>query len=130
MASSMQWTWTWANSGRWWGQGRPGMLQSKGSQSIGHNWVTEQRWQRMGWFKCFSFPFCSFVLENFLHSHISLPWLTTVIIYCYQYTHRISSPFIFFLIKLLEFSTQAISLSPPPSYFNPPQYSFTKTTTT
>ena len=28
MASLMQWTWTWANSGRWWGTGRPGMLQS------------------------------------------------------------------------------------------------------
>ena len=28
MASPMQWTWTWANFGRWWGTGRPGMLQS------------------------------------------------------------------------------------------------------
>ena len=33
MASPMQWTWTWTNSGRWWGTGRPGMLQSMGSQS-------------------------------------------------------------------------------------------------
>ena len=28
MASLIQWTWTWANSGRWWGTGRPGVLQS------------------------------------------------------------------------------------------------------
>ena len=26
-------TWTWANSGRWWRTGKPGMLQSMGSQS-------------------------------------------------------------------------------------------------
>ena len=25
-ASQMQWTWTWANSGRWWGTGSPGVL--------------------------------------------------------------------------------------------------------
>ena len=43
MASLMQWTWTWANSGRWWGTGRPGMLQSMGLQRAGHNWVNEQQ---------------------------------------------------------------------------------------
>ena len=32
-ASLMQWTWTWANSRRWGGTWRPGMLQSMGSQS-------------------------------------------------------------------------------------------------
>ena len=32
MASPMQWTWTWANFGRWWGTGRPGVPQFKGSQ--------------------------------------------------------------------------------------------------
>ena len=30
MASPVQWTWTWANFGRWWGTGRSGMLQSMG----------------------------------------------------------------------------------------------------
>ena len=30
------------NSERWWGTGRPGALQSMGSQRVGHNWVTEQ----------------------------------------------------------------------------------------
>ena len=33
MASPTQWTWVWINSGRWWWTGRPGMLQSMGSQS-------------------------------------------------------------------------------------------------
>ena len=40
-ASPIQWRWTWANSGRWWGTGRPGVLPSMGSQRVGHDWVTE-----------------------------------------------------------------------------------------
>ena len=31
MASATQRTWVWASSGRWWGTGRPGVLQSMGS---------------------------------------------------------------------------------------------------
>ena len=38
-----QWTWVWANSGRWWTIGKPGMLQSMGSQRTGHYLATEQR---------------------------------------------------------------------------------------
>ena len=44
MASLTRWTWVWVNSGNWWWTGRPGMLQSMGSQRIGHNWVTEPNW--------------------------------------------------------------------------------------
>ena len=40
IASLIQWTWTWANSGRWWGIGRPGMLQSTGLQ-VGQDLATE-----------------------------------------------------------------------------------------
>ena len=29
----------WANSRRWWGTGRPGALQSTGSQRVGHDWA-------------------------------------------------------------------------------------------
>ena len=36
MASSMQFTWNWANFGRWWGTGRPGVLKSMGSQRVRH----------------------------------------------------------------------------------------------
>ena len=32
MASPTQWTWVWVGSGSWWWTGRPGMLQSMGSQ--------------------------------------------------------------------------------------------------
>ena len=39
-----QWTWVWVNSGSWWWTGRPGMLQLMGSQTVGHDWVTELNW--------------------------------------------------------------------------------------
>ena len=43
MASLAQWTWVWANSGREWMTGKPGVLQSMGSQRVGHdsNWTTK-----------------------------------------------------------------------------------------
>ena len=31
----------WASSGSWWWTGRPGMLQSMESKSVGHDWETE-----------------------------------------------------------------------------------------
>ena len=44
MASLTRWTWVWVNSGSWWWTGRPGVLQSIGSQRIWHNWATELNW--------------------------------------------------------------------------------------
>ena len=41
MASPTQWTWVWVNSGNWWWTGRPGVLQSMGSQRVGHDWATK-----------------------------------------------------------------------------------------
>ena len=41
MASPTQWTWVWVNSGSWWWTGRPGVLQSMGSQRVKHDRVTE-----------------------------------------------------------------------------------------
>ena len=43
MASPTQWTWVWANSRSWWWTGRAGVLQSVGSQRVGHNLATEQQ---------------------------------------------------------------------------------------
>ena len=39
MASPTWWTWAWANSGRWWRTGRPGVLLSKGVQRVRHDWA-------------------------------------------------------------------------------------------
>ena len=41
MASPTGWTWVWASSRSWWWIGKPGMLQSTGSQRGGHDWMTE-----------------------------------------------------------------------------------------
>ena len=44
IASLTQWTWVWVNSGSWWWTGRPSVLQSMGSQRVGHDWATELNW--------------------------------------------------------------------------------------
>ena len=44
MASPTWCTWVWVNFGSWWWTGRPGMLRFMGSQSVGHDWVTELNW--------------------------------------------------------------------------------------
>ena len=38
MGSLTRWTWNW-----WW-TGKPGVLQSMGSQRVGHDWVTKFNW--------------------------------------------------------------------------------------
>ena len=44
MASPTQWTWVWVNSGSRWRTGRPGVLQSMGSQRVRHDWGTKLNW--------------------------------------------------------------------------------------
>ena len=44
MASPTQWTCVWGNSRSCWWTGRPGVLQSMGSQRVSHNQATELNW--------------------------------------------------------------------------------------
>ena len=46
MESLTRWVWVWASGGSWWWTGRPGLLQSMGSQRVRHDLVTgeQQRW--------------------------------------------------------------------------------------
>ena len=79
MASPMQWTWTWANSGRWWDTGRPGVLQSIGSQRVGQDWVTEQQKQQQQQCQCRrDWQFTPVLLPGKAHGQRSLvgysPW--------------------------------------------------------
>ena len=53
VASPTWWTWVWASSRSWGWTGKPGMLQSMGSQRVGHNWATELNWKFV--LKCNSF---------------------------------------------------------------------------
>ena len=50
MASPTQWTWVWVNSQSWWWAGRPDVLQSMGSQRVGHKWATELNWKEAFFF--------------------------------------------------------------------------------
>ena len=50
MASPTWWTWVWVSFGSWWWTGKPGMLQSMGSQR--HDWVTELNWKCEENFAC------------------------------------------------------------------------------
>ena len=44
MASLTQRTWVWVNSGSRWWTGKPGVLQSTGSQRVRRDWATELSW--------------------------------------------------------------------------------------
>ena len=63
MASPTQWTWVWASFRRWWRTGKPGVLQSMGSQIVSHNWAIEKQLQ----FR--SIP----VLNTLTHMHVYKP---------------------------------------------------------
>ena len=41
--------WIWASPGSWWWTGRPGMLQSMGSQGVWRDWATELNWKEYLW---------------------------------------------------------------------------------
>ena len=45
MASLTRWAWVWASSESWWWTGKPGVLQSMGSQRVGHDWAVELNWR-------------------------------------------------------------------------------------
>ena len=44
-ASQTQWTRVWASSGCWWWTVRPGVLQSVGSQRVGHEWAKNNNYK-------------------------------------------------------------------------------------
>ena len=57
MASLTQWTWIWANSGKWWSTGKPGMVESMGvtkSWTRLSNWITA-KFSSLCQFDSFSF---------------------------------------------------------------------------
>ena len=75
MASPTQWTWVWVSYRSWWWTGKPGMLQSMGSQRFGHDWVTELKWLNVlvrGWGeKVFCGPT---IRSQFCSEPVSLSW--------------------------------------------------------
>ena len=76
MASLTQWTWVWVSSGSWWWTGKPGVLQSMGSQRVRHDWVTELNWTKLmefsGCFLTLLFVFAHSVLTSYFQRQFEL----------------------------------------------------------
>ena len=58
LTSSNQWTWVWANSGRQWRTGMPGMMQYMGLERVRYDWMIERQQQHkrkrnQGWIQSF-----------------------------------------------------------------------------
>ena len=47
MALLTQLTWVWGSSGSWWWTRKPVFCSPLGSQSVGHDWVTELNWTEL-----------------------------------------------------------------------------------
>ena len=67
MVSLTQWIKVWANSGRWWKTGKPGVLRSMGPQIVRHDWVTEQQMRTTGPNISKSILFLLLLLSRFSH---------------------------------------------------------------
>ena len=63
MASLTRWTWVWVNSGSWWWIGSPGVLWFRGSQKVGHDWVTDLNWTD-GYIYSYSLLYLKNILRN------------------------------------------------------------------
>ena len=72
MASLTRWTWVWASSRSWWWTGKPGMLQSTGSQRVGQDWVNWTAYTFLFFF-CLYFSKLKFHFEgSFCRVHTEL----------------------------------------------------------
>ena len=94
MASPTPWTWVWASSGRWERTGKPGVLQSTGSQKVGHDWATEQhRVQKLTTLKVPHefIVYVWFFLLILNTSRISESRLFSLLIFCFK-TPSVPSP--------------------------------------
>ena len=89
MASSTQWTWIWVNSGNWWWTGRPGVLQSMGSQRVWHDWVTELNWTELiVWSKMRAGPVMFLFQDSRTDSEKQVGWWSMKFQTCDQWLTR------------------------------------------
>ena len=68
MASPTRWTRVWVNSRSWWWTGGPDMVQSLGSQRVGHDWVTELNWMKISLYNVWSNMLLTCIFINIIWS--------------------------------------------------------------
>ena len=76
-------TWVWASSGSWWWTGKPGVLQSMGLQTVGHNWATELKYS---WDKCCESTWIFFSWFVFLYNFFIVQLLSPVWLFATPWT--------------------------------------------
>jgi len=130
------WTWVRVGSESWWWAGKPGILQSMGSQRVGHDWETELNWRSFFYssskHSCHllissvsvrSLSFLSFIMPNLVCNAalISLIFLIapySLSFYCFSLSFHCSCKKAFLsLLAILwksAFSLMYLSLSPLP----------------
>ena len=83
LAWRIPWTRVWGDSGSWWWTGRPGVLQSVGSQRVRHDWATELTDWYLWAHRAFSFEtyFFSFIFWKYLFMYVGIwvCWLLAVV---------------------------------------------------
>ena len=90
MASLTRWTWVWASSGSWWWTGRPGVLQSMGSQRVRHNWMTELNWKVSELVqRVLMYPFPASPKDDILHTHSLLSIIKTLFDFPIFHRHQL-----------------------------------------
>ena len=97
MASPTEWTWVWVSSGSWWWTGKPGVLQSMGSQRVRQDWATELISINTISYICIITPYSFSTHSRISFSEITRALGYTVNIYVFSYTssqlqHGDSSP--------------------------------------
>ena len=115
--------WIWVNSGSWWWTGRPGMLQSMGSQRVGHNWATE-----LNWYMCFVAQSCPTLCNPMNRStsglpvHQQLPEFTQIYVHwvgnAIQPSHPLLSPLLPIPPSIRVFSNESTLHMTWPKYWS------------
>ena len=92
MASPTRWTWVWVSSGSWRWTGKPGMLQSTGSQS----WIWLRDWTELNW--------SNLHVDILLSSEELCPFIYPKYIYMFIYSIHISTIYNISFIFVSHFS--------------------------
>ena len=107
MASLIECTWIWANSGRWWRTEKPGVLQFTGLQRVRHDLLTEQ--QQRFFFLIFMILFLWFLGGKYRSLWRTGVWITEVV--TWYFTGRWAEHHSWWYYSLLIGQSREISFS-------------------